>query len=279
MIKIVTDTLAGLPVEYLKAHDIACLPQIVIFGEKSFRDDTEMDAALFLSMLKESPVMPKTSAPPSALYTPIFEKLLGEGHTVLVIAPSAILSGTYGRIMTAVNDFPGADIHVYDTRVLSAPMGAAVMEAVRLAEEGKSVPEITAHLDAFLQRNRVYFVVATLEFLHKNGRIGGAAALVGSILQVKPILTLKNSQVETFEKQRTQHKAIRRIVELTLQDCPKGPGTYLSVMHGDSLEEARALAAELGAALQNPHVPIYEVPAAILTHAGPGVLAVSFYTA
>ncbi len=278
MIKIVTDTTSGLPLDVARAHDIPVLPQIVIFGEEIYRDDTEMDTRTFLQKLRASPTLPKTAAPPPALYNPVFERLLAEGYrTIICLHPSSELSGTVRSALTAAQDFPGADIRVVDTRTIAAPLATAVLLAARWAREGVDADTIIARVQDLLARQRVYFVVDTLEYLHRGGRIGGAQALLGGLLQVKPILTLRDGRVEPFEQQRTQKRALARLRELVLGDCPRTPESYLAVMHADAEATARELAADFAAQLGIPDIPIYELPPAIVTHAGPGVLAVSYF--
>jgi len=280
MIKIITDTTSGLPLDVARAHDIPVLPQIVIFGEEIYRDDTEIDTRTFLQKLRASPTLPKTAAPPPALYNPIFERLLAEGYrTIICLHPSSELSGTVRSALTAAQDFPGADIRVVDTRTIAAPLATAVLLAARWAREGVDADTIVARLQDLLARQRVYFLVDTLEYLHRGGRIGGAQALLGGLLQVKPILTLRDGRVEPFEQQRTQKRALARLRELVLGECPRTPESYLAVMHADAEATARELAADFAAQLGIPDIPIYELPPAIVTHAGPGVLAVSYFVA
>lgn len=278
MVKIVTDTTSGLPLELARARDIPVLPQIIIFGEESYRDDTEMDTQMFLQKLRSSPTMPKTAAPPPALYNPIFEQLIADGYrTIICLHPSSELSGTVRSALTAAQDFPGADIRVVDTRTIAAPLATAVLLADRWAREGADADTIIARVQDLIARQRVYFVVDTLEYLHRGGRIGGAQALLGGLLQVKPILTLRDGRVEPFEQQRTQRRALARLRELVLKECPPPPESYLAVMHADAEATARELANDFAAQLGIPDIPIYELPPAIVTHAGPGVLAVSYF--
>jgi len=280
MIKIITDTTSGLPLELAQAHDIPVLPQIIIFGEETYRDDTGMDTRMFLQKLRASPTLPKTAAPPPALYNPIFERLLAEGYrTIICLHPSSELSGTVRSALTAAQDFPGADIRVVDTRTVAAPLATVVLLAARWAREGVDADTIIARVQDMLARQRVYFVVDTLEYLHRGGRIGGAQALLGGLLQVKPILTLRDGRVEPFEQQRTQRRALARLRELVLEECPPTPESYLAVMHADAEATARELADDFAAQLGIPDIPIYELPPAIVTHAGPGVLAVSYFVA
>jgi DegV family protein with EDD domain len=280
MIKIVTDTTSGLPLHMAEEHGIPMLPQMIIFGEQSYRDDTELDTHTFLDKLRASPVLPKTAAPSPALYAPIFERLLAQGdHTIICLHPSAELSGTVRSATVAVQGFPDADIRVVDTRTVAGPLAAIVLLASRWARDGVDADTILARVHDLAARQRVYFVVDTLEYLHKGGRIGGARALLGGLLRVKPILTLKDGRVELFEQQRTARRALARLRELVLEECPPDPRAYLCVMHADAETQAQALATEFAAELGFTEVPIYELPPAIVVHGGPGIVATSFFAA
>jgi len=277
MIRIVTDTTSGLPRNVARELGIPILPQIIIFGDQSYRDDTEIDTATFLQKLRTSSTLPKTAAPPPALYTPIYKEYCDQGDTVIVITPSAEVSGTYRSAIVAAQDFPNADIRVIDTRTVAGGMGTIVVRALNWAKQGLSADEVEARIKDMARREKLYFLVDTLEYLYKGGRIGGAQALFGSILQVKPILTLKVGRIEPVESQRTKRRAILRIRELVLSDSPHSDTAFLTISHCDGEEEARALAADLGAELGITDVPIYEVPPAIVVHSGPGVLEASFF--
>lgn len=279
MVKIITDTTSGLPGQLAEEYDIPMLPQIIIFGEESYRDDTELDTPTFLEKLRASPTLPKTAAPPPNLYAPIFERLVAEGHTIICLHPSTELSGTVRSATVAARDFPDADIRVVDTRTIAGPLAAMVLLAARWAREGADADTILARVHDLMARQRIYFVVDTLEYLHKGGRIGGAKVLLGGLLQVKPILTLKDGRAEPLEQQRTKQRALARLRELVLEECPRSEDAHLCVMHADAEAEAQSLAAGFAAALGVPEVPIYEMPPAIVVHAGPGVLGVGFFAA
>jgi len=277
MVKIVTDTTSGLPLDLAEERGVIVMPQIIIFGEESYRDDTELDTPTFLQKLRASPVLPKTAAPPPALFTPIFERLVSEGHTIICLHPSLELSGTVRSATVAARDFPDADIRVLDTRTLAGPLATIVLLAARWAREGVDADTILARVHDLMARQRIHFVVDTLEYLHKGGRIGGAQALLGGLLQVKPILTLRDGRVEPLEQQRTKRRALARLRELVLEGCPPSADAHLCVMHADAEQEAQALAADLAAALGLEEVPIYLLPPAIVVHAGPGILAASYF--
>lgn len=279
MIKIVTDTTSSLPLHVAEEHDIPMLPQIIIFGEESYRDDTEIDTRTFLEKLRASPVLPKTAAPPPALYTPIFERLVAGGHTIICLHPSSEVSGTVRSATVAAQDFPEADIRVVDTRTIGGPLAAIVLEAARWVREGVDADTIVDRVADLSVRQRAYFVVDTLEYLHKGGRIGGAKALVGGLLHVKPILALQNGRAESYEQQRTARRALARLREIVAQECPRSPEAHLCVMQVDAEKEAQALADDLAAQMGLTNVPIYELPPAIVVHVGPGVLATGFFVA
>jgi DegV family protein with EDD domain len=279
MVKIITDTTSSLPRHLAEEYDVPMLPQIIIFGEESYRDDTELDTPTFLAKLRAAPALPKTAAPPPDLYMPIFERLVAEGHTIICLHPSTELSGTVRSATVAARDFPEADIRVVDTRTLAGPLAAMVLLAARWAREGADADTILGRVHDLMARQRLYFVVDTLEYLHKGGRIGGAKVLLGGLLQVKPILTLKDGRAEPLEQQRTKQRALARLRELVLEECPRSEEAHLCLMHADAEVEAQSLAAGFAAELGLPEVPVYEMPPAIVVHAGPGVLGVGFFAA
>jgi DegV family protein with EDD domain len=129
------------------------------------------------------------------------------------------------------------------------------------------------------QRERVYFVVDTLEYLYKGGRIGGAQALLGSFLQIKPILTLNDGRIQPVEKQRTKRRALNRLQEIVTNECPHCKESYISIAHIEAEDEAAELVIYFKKALGVEDIPIYEAPPAIVVHGGPKIIAVSFFTA
>ncbi|MGA2490886.1 MAG: DegV family protein [Anaerolineales bacterium] len=279
MVKIITDTTSGLPHEMLKTLGIPLIPQIVSFGEDSFRDDTELNTATFLQKLKASKELPKTSAPPPALYHPIFEKALHDGEDVVVVAPSAKVSGTVRSAEVAAQDFPKLNVVVVDTQTIAGNLASLVLLAHEWASQGAKVDSIVKQLNEWIPRGQIFFLVDTLEYLQKGGRIGGAKALLGEVLQIKPILCVQNGQVEPFEQQRTKRRALGRLLEVVEEQCPKGPQAHLCVMQVEAAWEAEVLASDLSSRMDIADIPIYELPPAIVTHSGPGALAVGFFVA
>lgn len=280
-VRIITDTTATLPPEYIAAHGLENIPQVVLFGQESFLEDVEISYAEFCRRLRASAVLPKTAAPPPGLFVEAFRRQFDLGaETILCIHPSTEVSGTVRSALTAKDDaFPQADIRVIDTRTLSGNLASMVMRAVEWAENDVSADEIMRRIQDMILRARTYFLVPTLEYLYKGGRIGGASALVGTALQIKPILEIKDGRVAPLEKVRTENRACERLKAMVVEQYPRTPEGYLSVMHADDEGKARALARDLRAALQTEEIPIYTLGASITTHAGPGTLAVGFFAA
>jgi len=279
MVTIIADTTTSLPLEALQILGIPTLPQIIIFGEKEYRDDGELDTETFLRLLKSSPVLPKTSAPSPDLYKPLFSKYAASGNSVIVITPSSDVSGTYRAATVAREDFPGADIRVIDSRTIASGLGSLVLKAHEWANSGLSADEVEKRVVALAARQKVYFLVDTLEYLYKGGRIGGAAAMLGSLLQMKPILTVKAGRVDSADKQQTKKKAVAKMLQMVLEDCPRDGTGMVTVMHCDAEEDAREICQRLEEQLGIRDIPIYILPSAIVVHAGPKALAVSYFTA
>ena len=277
MTLIVADTTCGLPRALLAQRNIPLIPQIVVFGEESFHDDRELDTAAFLQKLKASKTLPKTSAPEPPLYFPIFKMAQEKGESVIVVAPTGKASGTVRSAQTAAQEFPQVDIRVVDTQTISCNLGSLVLLADDMAKAGESADAIVAKLNDLIPRGRIYFLVDTLEYLAKGGRIGGAKRLLAELLEIKPILQMKDGQVESFEQQRTKKRALARLVEVTAEKCPGGEAAHLCVIQVEAENEAQSLAAELKSRVGFPQIPIYELPPAIVVHAGPKAMGVGFF--
>lgn len=276
MVKIITDTTSCLSPEFARQHDIPIIPQVINFGDDSFLEGVNMSIADFMQRLRTSPELPKTAAPPPELFIKEFTRLVPLGEEIICIHPSVEVSGTVRSAQVAAQDFPEADIRIIDTRLVASPMATLVQKAAEWAEGGLGANVIEARLQDLMARGRIYFLVATLEYLAKGGRIGGAAALVGSVLQIKPLLTFRNGKVDVLEKERTHRRALERLQELVVTQISPENG-FLSVLQAGVPEQGQALASSLKARLDLAEVPVYDMPPAIVTHGGPGILGVGFF--
>jgi DegV family protein with EDD domain len=277
MVKIIADTTSGLPRIEADALNIPLIPQIVIFGEDSYRDDSEINTATFLQKLRSARELPKTAAPAPAMYNPYLEKARKQGESVIIIAPSEKVSGTVRAAMLAAQDFPDVEVRVFDSKSIAGNLASLVLMAHGWAQQGMDADTIIKNLDAWVERGRIYFLVNTLEYLQKGGRIGGAKALIGELLQVKPILCVRDGQVEPFEQQRTKKRAVARLLEIIEAECPKNDEAHLCIMQADALVEAKEIADQLRTMMNLASIPIYELPPAIVVHGGPGTLAIGYF--
>ena len=274
---IVADTTCGLPYDILERRGIAVIPQIVMFGEESYHDDKNFDTNVFLQKLKVSATLPKTAAPEPSLYSPIYEQARRNGESVVVVAPTSKASGTVRSAQTAAQDFKDVDIHIVDTQTISCNLASLVLLSDDMAKMGKCADEIVAKLNEMIPCGRLYFVVDTLEYLAKGGRIGGAKKLLAELLEIKPILQIKDGQVEPFEQHRTKKRALARLVEVATESCQKGDYIHLCVLQVAAEKEAETLVEELKSKVGVSEIPIYQLPPAIVVHAGPKAMGLGFF--
>jgi DegV family protein with EDD domain len=196
---------------------------------------------------------------------------------VIVIAPSAKVSGTVRSAETAAQEFPDLDVRVIDSLTVSCNLGSMVLVADEMAKAGKTAAEIEAKILEMIPRGRIFFVVDTLEYLAKGGRIGGAKKLLAELLEIKPILTIREGQVEPFEQHRTKKRAMARLADVVAADCPGSAESYLSVLQVEAEAEAQAFLYQLKERVPVPEIPIYELPPAIVVHGGPKTMGVGFF--
>ncbi len=283
MVKIVGDTTAALSANFAEQHAIPIIPQVINFEDTSYLEGIDIDYDTFMHKLQNAKELPKTAAPPPDLFAEVFERLAPSEEPIICILPSAEVSGTVrsamvGRQIALERGFTNLDARIIDTRLIAGPVASLLEVAVNWAEQELDADTIEIQVREMSQRAKIYFSVATLKYLAKGGRIGGAAALLGSVLQVKPVLTFKDGRVDTFEKVRTHKRAVDRLKELVSVQISRAGDGHLSIMHAAALEEAKELAAELGEQLELPRVAIRTMPPAVVTHGGPGILGVGFFT-
>jgi len=278
MIKIIADTTCCIPVEKLKALGVDFVPQIITFGDVSYRDDYELSTSAFLEKLSVAKNLPGTAAPPPALYNPIYERILNDGDIALVLAPSAKLSGTFRSATVAADEYNSDRIHIIDTKTIAGNLGTIVLKAKVWADQGISISELIERIEDLSARDQTYFLVPTMEYLHKGGRIGGAAKLIGTLLQIVPILTLRDGGIEVYDKVRSLKQATSNLVELNTSICENNPEAYLTIGQGDSQMLLDKISNQLQDRLELAEIPSYIAPPAIIVHAGPGLVVTSCFS-
>jgi DegV family protein with EDD domain len=283
MVHIIADTTSGLSQDVTTRYDIPVIPQVIHFGEDSYLECQEMDSRMFMERLLPSETLPKTAAPPPELFREHFERFVADGEPILCIHPSSKVSGTVRSASVARQAFPDADIRVMDTLAIGAPLGRMVVKAAEWADGGLDADAIWQRLQAMIPQVRIYFTVDTLEYLQRGGRIGGAKALLGNILRIRPVLAWREGQVEPGFNERTTRRAIQRLVTLACEQAPRDRDPMFSVMHAAAPEVADRIADQLrdafsaGSGDRGLDVWVADMVPAIVTHAGPGAVAVGFF--
>ncbi len=274
-VRIVTDSTADIPQDQAESLGITIVPLIVFFGDEAYRDGVDLDSASFYSKLQASKELPRTSQPSPAAFQEAYTRLIDEGaDAILSIHLSAKLSGTYQSACTARDSLPGSvkkiPIEVIDSQSISIGMSWAIMQAAQEAREGLGLAEIKAHLIDRLARTRILAVLDTLEYVRRGGRIGGARALAGSMLSIKPIISLKDGEVVPVEQPRTRSKAFARIAQL-LQEM--GKVEHVSLAKSDD-EVGRQLAQAIKTVYAGDF-PIFPLGAVLGTYTGPSTAAIA----
>jgi DegV family protein with EDD domain len=277
-IAIISDSTAYLPAELIKQYAITIVPLVVIWDEKTFEDGIDIQSAEFYTRLKTSKSMPSTSQVSVGNMHAAFMNLADQGFDVLGIFISSKLSGTIQSAEQA-KEMMGAGrdkVTIVDSGATSMNLGFHVLAVARALENGASLSDCLAILEKIRENSGVFFAVDTLEFLHRGGRIGGAQRFIGSALNLKPILTLKDGKVEGIERIRTKTKAHDRLIELVAEKVKGKSNIRLATLHANAGEEAKALL-DRAAKKINPIETLFtEVSPVIGTHTGPGTVGLAY---
>ena len=270
---IVYDSTADLPTGTAGRGSWSMVPLTVSFGSESFRDYVDLDAPDFYRRLAAADSSPTTSQPTPAAFAEAYDSLLGRHQQIISLHLAGTLSGTVESARLAALDFPGR-VHVRDTGTVSIGLATRVRVVQSMLDVGTTLEAVDAYLDGAEARTRVRFAVGTLEYLQRGGRIGRAAALVGGLLSVKPILAIENGKVVPIRRVRGARKVIPALVEELGAFVPPGAGGRLSITHSAVPEDAEALRVALGQA--RPELAfdgVSELGPVVGTHGGPGTVA------
>lgn len=279
MIKIVTDSTAYLPEDIIRKHDIRVVPLYVHFGETAFKEGVELSNRDFYARLKEAPELPTTSQPSAGEFHQVFSELATAGHEILALTISSKLSGTWNSAMAAKDMLPEADISVIDSLSTSVGLQLMVETAAGAINEGATREQIVAQIEEIKGKMHLLFVVDTLEYLAKGGRIGNARAFLGTILKVKPILFLQDGAIEPLEQVRSKRKAQARLLELVEEYAgDHGAQVNAGIINALAPEEAKDLAQRVVERLGCAEPFVGDLGPAIGTHTGPGVIGIAFHT-
>ena len=275
-IAIVTDSTADLPPELTRARAITVVPLTLNFDGKSLLDGVDIRPDEFYRRLHSVTTHPTTSQPSPGRFAEVYKSLLADHDAVVSIHISQKLSGTYESARQAAGMTDPQRVRVIDSELVSMSLGLITLAASSLAAGGADAAAIEAKVVDMRSSIQTYFSVATLEFLRRGGRIGRASALLGSVLQVKPVLCIRDGLVTPLERVRTFERALNRVVELT-REVDRGHGVCVIVGHADAQADAERIGRELDSIADT--LMIQPLGPVVGAHAGPGVVGVGCYPA
>jgi DegV family protein with EDD domain len=279
-VAIVTDSTADLPADLRDRLGITVVPLNVQFGDEVFRDQVDLTTDQFMTRLARAPALPTTSQPSPALFEEIFRRLATDHDGIVAVLLSAKLSGTLQAATLAAGAVADLiPVEIVDSRNGSMGLGHQAWRAADLARQGLDAPAIAGQLRAETTAHHVVFFVDTLEFLQRNGRIGRAAALIGGVLQLKPLLRVDEGQVVPFERTRTRGKAIQGLIDFVNELPHVERLSVLSSGSGGGGPDVTDLADRLAAAtgLPRDEIAIVQMGPVIASHVGPGAVGVAVF--
>ncbi len=272
----ITDSTCYMEPELLKKYNVHVVPLSVVFGEESYREGMEISAEAFYETIKTAKDLPKSSQPSVGDFMVLYEQLKLRYERGIAVHISSGVSGTYYTSQTAA-ELAGFELTAIDSEIATYPISFILMEGLKAEEEGKSYEEIIAHMQAVKERMRAYFLVEDLAHLHRGGRLNAAQFLMGSMLQIKPILHFHDKKIVPYEKIRTYKKAKNRILELFKEDAELGDPINAVVIHANHPEEAQAWKQEIEAHYPNVSVRLSVFGPVIGAHVGQGTVGLAWY--
>ena len=274
-IKVVTDSTCDLPPELVQRWDITVLPCYVHFGDDVYRDGLDLAPDDFYSRLVTSSRLPTTAQPSVNDFLRVYTDLCSQGHEVLSIHLSAKFSGTLNSATQAreslASTSPSAHVEIIDSRMTSLGLGLVVLGAALMIQDGAPFAEVVAGVEDSLDRTHCYFLLDTLTYLQKGGRIGKASAFLGSILNIKPILMIKDGEAHPVERARTRERGLRRLVEI-IRD--HSPAAQLAILHTTTPEEAESLRERFDDLVPRDEIIMSRFGPTVGTYLGPGALGI-----
>lgn len=278
-VAVVTDSTANLPADLLGELNIATIPLRMHWSGETYLDGVTLSTETFYRWLRERRDFPTTSQPSVGDFVKFFRNVAEQQQTDTMIGVfiSSELSGTFASATQARSELPDLQIELVDSRSASMGTGFQALVAARAARLGASPAEVLAQVEHVRETVQVLFVVDTLEFLHRGGRIGGAARFLGTALNLKPLLTVEDGRVEALEKVRSRRKSLQRLVELAAERLGGRPMGEVAVLDVDAREEADEVISQVVEQLNPRRVYRTAITPVIGAHTGPGAVGLIFY--
>ena len=272
-IRVVTDSVSDLPPALAQANDITVIPCYVVIGNETYKDGVEITADRFYSRLPDLPRLPSTSQPTIADFQETYQRLLNQGHQIVSVHVSAKLSGTLNsatQAKAALGD--PSEIEIIDSLAASAQMALVVLDAARLVRESSNFADVARQIRQNLTKHHAFFMVDTLEYLQKGGRIGKAQAFLGGMLKVKPILTVRDGEVHPLERPRSLERAKNRLVELAQAMAPL---RQVNISYSTDRVQALGIRAQLAELVSPENLVESRFGPVLGTYVGPNALGVA----
>lgn len=276
-IRIVTDSSANIPESALAGLDVVVIPLWLIWEEENLLDGIDIDPPAFYRRLRSAKSLPTSSQPTVQEFMDFYRQAAVGVDAIVSVLVSSKISGTIANATAAIQKLPELEIHLVDAYSSSMGLGHVVLAAGRAAAEGKPVAEVIAAAEAMKEKIQFIFVVDTLEYLHKGGRIGGAKRLLGTALSVKPLLEFRGGQIEPLEQVRTKRKALGRMLDIAAERLGGKPMAEATIVDIDDPRAGDAVAEMVAARFAPARIHRSEVSPVVGTHVGPGTIGFAFY--
>ena len=276
-IAMVVDSTANLTQEYIARHEITVVPLYINMDGQVLRDQVDITPDEFYARLPKCKALPSTSQPSAGDFEAAYRALAQAGATTIISCHiSSGLSGTVNSAQLAKEQVAGlVQVEVVDTRSASAGHQLVAEAGINALAAGADLPGTLAAMQAVVEANRIVFTVDTLEYLYKGGRIGGAAALIGSLLQFKPMLAIIKGRVEALERVRTEKRALPRMVEITQEWVGAEQPLELVIMQANCAEKSQVVADLIAQSLNVTRLRVADLSPVIGTHGGPGTIGIA----
>lgn len=276
-IAVVTDSTSDIEPQRALALGVDVVPLFVVWGDKSYRDYVDLSRSEFYQKLASEPVLPTTSQPTAQMFEDAFRQNVEAGDDILCIVISSKLSGTINAARTAAQQFPDAKIKIVDSESVAGGLGMQVMRARELAKSGATVEEILSALDHEKRSQRLYACIPDLSHVVRTGRIGKAKAVIGTLMKIVPVISLRDGEVVAEAQVRTMSRAQETMIELALKNINDIANARFLVMHTNAPQLAADILERLRARLGGvtpKMLDILEAGPVIATHGGPGAVGV-----
>ncbi len=280
-VAILTDSTANIPSEIISQYNVISVPLEIIWGKEVFEDGVTLQPTEFYQRLVKAKELPTTSQPAVGKFSKILQELVAREFDVLGIFFSSKLSGTYQSAMQAMEMLPEEErkhVSLLDSQTTTLAMGFQILAAARLAETGGSLNECQATATYVRENSGIYFMVDTLEFLQRGGRIGKAQRFLGTALGTKPILYMNNGEITPLDRVRTKQKALDYLVDIVVEKCDAKKQIRLVCAHANSPEDARNVLTKASDILHPVEALSGDLSPVIGSHVGPGTIALGFST-